>query len=525
MVDEPTVEATIAILRGLKTKYEAHHGVVIKDTALVAAANLSHRYITDRFLPDKAIDLVDEAASQLRLQQESRPEAVEILHRQIVIMKIEAESLRKETDISSKERLAKLRESIATKEKEFAELNGVWESEKRALDQVKQVKRDLDRAQVELRDVQRRGDLARASELMYGKIPELMRQLPDSESASTEGTKLLSDAVTEELIARVVAKATGVPVERMMTSERSKLLHLEDKLSESVVGQAAACKAIANCIRRSRAGLHKAKGPLGAFMFVGPTGVGKTQLAKSLAKFLFDTEKAIIRLDMLEYMERFSMSRLIGSPPGYVGYEEGGTLTEAVRRKPYSIVLFDEFEKAHPDVANNMLLSILDEGHIMDSRGNNIDFRNTVIVLTSNVGADILASLPPGEPSEAARPAVMERIRNTFSPEFLNRLDEVILFNRLSREEMEPILDLEMRDVQSMLAERKLDVKLTPDARTWLVEHGYDPIYGARPMRRLVQNALLNPLASYIIGSPEIAPKTTLSVELEKDELVVRKKD
>jgi len=515
-VAEPTVEDTVAILRGLKMKYEAHHGVEIRDAALVSAAVNSDRYVNMRYLPDKAIDLVDEAASQLRLQQESRPESIEILHRQIVVQKIEEEALRKENDPESEAKLVDLRHKLRENEAKMEELSAVWDAEKSKVTAVKESKRQLDQAIRELETAQREGDLAKASELKYGTIPKLKAANKPSASTEEGQPKLLSEAVTAENIARVLSKATGIPVDRMLLGENEKLLHLEDKLSESVVGQNEAISTISDCIRISGAGLHSHSRPLGSFLFLGPTGVGKTELCKSLCRYLFDTEKSLIRLDMSEYSEKFNVSRMIGAPPGYVGYEEGGVLTEAVRRHPYSVVLFDEFEKAHPEV-QNMLLQILDEGHLTDSQGHTIDFKNTVIILTSNLGSDVLAQLPANEPTANAMPGVMERVRQRLSPEFINRLDDLVLFNRLSFEHMDSILDIQLKEVEQLLAEsRKVKMDVSKSARKFLAKEGFDPAYGARPLKRSIHAHLLSPMSKFLLGE-SVPVDSTLAIDKDED--------
>jgi ATP-dependent Clp protease ATP-binding subunit ClpB len=494
-VDEPSVEETISILRGLKEKYEIHHGVRITDSAIVAAATLSHRYISDRFLPDKAIDLIDEAASRLRMQIDSKPEAIDELDRRIMQLQIEREALKKETDPASKERLQKVEQELADLEQRSAELTARWRAEKGKLDAVKRLQEQLEQARGELEIAQRRGDLQRAGELLYSVIPELERRLSES---STQG-QMLRQEVTAEDVAQVVAKWTGIPVERMLEGEREKLLQMEDKLRERVVGQDHAVSAVADAVRRARAGLQDARRPIGSFLFLGPTGVGKTEMCKALAEFLFDDEQAMLRIDMSEFMERHSVARLIGAPPGYVGYEEGGTLTEAVRRRPYQVILFDEVEKAHNDVFN-ILLQVLDDGRLTDGQGHTVDFRNTIIVLTSNLGSEYLAALLEGQPAEAAREQVMEVVRRAFRPEFLNRLDEIILFNRLGRSEMRRIVDIQLRYLEQLLADRKITLHVDEQAKIWLANTGYDPVYGARPLKRVIQRELQNPLATVLLA-------------------------
>ncbi|HWM45624.1 MAG TPA: ATP-dependent chaperone ClpB [Xanthobacteraceae bacterium] len=494
-VGEPSVEETISILRGLKEKYEVHHGVRITDGAIVAAATLSNRYITDRFLPDKAIDLVDEAASRVRMEADSKPEEVDEIDRRIIQLKIEREALKKETDEASKERLKKVDQEIAELEKKSADLTSIWKAEKEKLASVQKIKEQLDQARSELENVQRRGDLTRAGELMYSIIPQLEKKLAETPAQG----RMFKQEVTAEEIAEVVSRWTGIPVDKMMEGEREKLLHMEDKLRERVVGQNQAIVVVADAVRRARAGLQDPHRPIGSFLFLGPTGVGKTELCKALAEFLFDDEQAMVRIDMSEYMEKHSVARLIGAPPGYVGYEEGGSLTEAVRRRPYQVILFDEIEKAHSDVFN-ILLQVLDDGRLTDGQGRTVDFRNTIIVLTSNLGAEYLAALPEGKPAEAAREQVMEVVRRSFRPEFLNRLDEIILFNRLGRSEMKRIVDIQLRHLQSLLADRKITLEVDDTAKTWLGNTGYDPVYGARPLKRVIQRQLQNPLASMLLS-------------------------
>jgi ATP-dependent Clp protease ATP-binding subunit ClpB len=496
-VGEPSVEETISILRGLKEKYELHHGIRITDSAIVAAATLSHRYITDRFLPDKAIDLIDEAASRLRMQAVSKPEEIDELDRRIIQLKIEREALKKETDPGSKERLKKVEEEISDLERRSADLTARWQAEKQKLSSVQRLKEQLDQARSELEIVQRRGDLTRAGELLYSVIPELERKLAETQSGS--GGRLLKEEVTADEIAEVVSRWTGIPVDRMLEGEREKLLHMEDNLRRRVVGQDDAINVIASAVRRARAGLQDPNRPIGSFLFLGPTGVGKTELCKALAEFLFDDEHAMVRIDMSEYMEKHSVARMIGAPPGYVGYEEGGSLTEAVRRRPYQVILFDEVEKAHGDVFN-VLLQVLDDGRLTDGQGRTVDFRNTIIVLTSNLGSEYLAALLEGQPAEAARDQVMEVVRRTFRPEFLNRLDEIILFNRLGRNEMKRIVDIQLTHLQRLLADRKIVLEIDDKAKTWLANTGYDPVYGARPLKRVIQRELQNPLATLLLS-------------------------
>jgi len=496
-VSEPTVEDTISILRGLKEKYELHHGVRIADSAIVAAATLSHRYIQDRFLPDKAIDLVDEAASKLRMEVDSKPEAVDELDRRIVQMKIEREALKKEKDPASRERLKKLDDELATLEAKSNELTMQWKAEKEKLAGATRIKEKLDQARSELEVAQRQGNYDRAGELAYGIIPGLEKQLKEAEKVGEK--HMLNEAVSAETIAAVVSRWTGIPVDKMLEGEREKLLHMEDGLKRRVIGQDEAIVAVANAVRRARAGLQDQNRPIGSFLFLGPTGVGKTELTKALAAFLFDDDQAMVRIDMSEYMEKHAVSRLIGAPPGYVGYDEGGALTEAVRRRPYQVVLFDEVEKAHPDVFN-VLLQVLDDGRLTDGQGRTVDFRNTLIVLTSNLGSDILASQPEGQDVEAVRDQVMEVVRSAFRPEFLNRLDEVLLFHRLSRQHMTGIVEIQLARLRKLLAQRDIAIELDKDAMQWLANQGYDPVYGARPLKRVIQKELQNPLANLILA-------------------------
>jgi ATP-dependent Clp protease ATP-binding subunit ClpB len=492
-VDEPSVADTISILRGIKEKYELHHGVRIADAALVAAATLSNRYITDRFLPDKAIDLMDEAGSRLRMQVDSKPEALDELDRRLIQLKIEREALRKEDDTASRERLFRLEHDIAELEEKSGELTAKWQAEKTQLTDTQRLKEQLDQARNDVELAQRKGDLARASELLYGAIPALEKQLAEQ----NEG-RLVNDAVTEESIAAIVSRWTGVPVEKMLEGERGKLLRMEDSLRKRVIGQEDALKAVAHAVRRARAGLQDPGRPIGSFLFLGPTGVGKTELTKALAEFLFDDERAMVRVDMSEFMEKHAVSRLIGAPPGYVGYDEGGVLTEAVRRRPYQVILFDEVEKAHEDVFN-ILLQVLDDGRLTDGQGRTVDFRNTIIVLTSNLGSDILASQRDGEDVRMVEAQVMVRVRDHFRPEFLNRLDEIVLFRRLQRSDMESIVTIQLKHLEGLLADRNIHLELDNTARDWLAEAGYDPVYGARPLKRVIQRNLQNPLAGLIL--------------------------
>ena len=495
-VSQPSVEDTVSILRGLKEKYELHHRVRITDGAIVSAATLSNRYITDRFLPDKAIDLIDEAASRLRMEIDSKPEAVDELDRRIIQLKIEREALKKEDDAASQERLGNLDRELAEFEQRSTELTTQWEAEKEQLAGAVEIKEQLDVARSELEVAQRKGDLARAGELAYGVVPKLEKQLEEAD-ASGAG-RMLNEAVTDEDIAAIVSRWTGIPVDKMLAGEREKLLHMEDNLRARVVGQDEALAAVANAVRRARSGLQDPERPIGSFLFLGPTGVGKTELCKALASFLFDDDAAMIRVDMSEYMEKHAVARLIGAPPGYVGYDEGGSLTEAVRRRPYQVVLFDEVEKAHADVFN-VLLQVLDDGRLTDGQGHTVDFRNTLIIMTSNLGSDILANQEDGEDSDAVREPVMEIVRQAFRPEFLNRLDEVILFHRLTREHMDTIVEIQLDALRDRLAERKITLSLDDTARAWLARTGYEAAYGARPLRRVIQRHLQNSLATMLL--------------------------
>ncbi|WP_419816017.1 ATP-dependent chaperone ClpB [Glacieibacterium sp.] len=508
-VGEPTVEDSISILRGLKEKYELHHGVRITDGAIVAAATLSSRYIADRFLPDKAIDLMDEAASRLRMEVESKPEEIENLDRRIMQLRIEREALKRESDAASKDRLATLEGELVNLEEQSAALTARWTGEKDKLAGATKVKEQLDAARLEVEQAQRGGDYARAGELTYGRIPELERQLADAEGA-TAGV-MVREEVTSEDIAAVVSRWTGIPVERMLAGEREKLMAMETTLSAQVIGQAAAVKAVSSAVRRARAGLQDPNRPLGSFLFLGPTGVGKTELTKALATFLFDASDAMLRIDMSEYMEKHSVARLIGAPPGYVGYDEGGVLTEAVRRRPYQVILFDEVEKAHADVFN-ILLQVLDDGRLTDGQGRTVDFTNTLIVLTSNLGSQYIAGLRDDQAVSEVEPQVMEMVRAHFRPEFLNRLDEIVLFNRLGLEHMGGIVDIQLKRVQSLLKDRKIVLVLSDAARRWLARVGYDPVYGARPLKRAVQRFVQDPLADLIL-SGEVPDGSTVEVD------------
>ncbi|MDP3552075.1 MAG: ATP-dependent chaperone ClpB [Novosphingobium sp.] len=508
-VGEPTVEDTISILRGIKDKYELHHGVRIADNAIVAAATLSNRYISDRFLPDKAIDLMDEAASRIRMEVESKPEEIEKLDRRIIQMKIEEMALSKETDQASKDRLATLREELANHEQQSAELTTRWQNERDKIAAEGKIKEALDAARSELDVAQRNGDLAKAGELAYGRIPELERQLAEAEGVSVNA--MLREEVTADDIAAVVSKWTGVPVDRMLQGEREKLLKMEEVIGKRVIGQKDAVIAVSKAVRRARAGLQDPNRPLGSFLFLGPTGVGKTELTKALAGFLFDDDTAMVRIDMSEFMEKHSVSRLIGAPPGYVGYDEGGVLTEAVRRRPYQVVLFDEVEKAHGDVFN-VLLQVLDDGRLTDGQGRVVDFTNTLIILTSNLGSQYLANLEEGQDVSAVEPQVMDVVRGHFRPEFLNRLDEIILFHRLGHEHMAPIVEIQVARVAKLLKDRKIVLELSDAAKRWLGRVGYDPVYGARPLKRAVQRYLQDPLAEKLLGG-EVPDGSTVTID------------
>ncbi len=508
-VGEPTVEDTISILRGLKEKYELHHGVRIADNAIVAAATLSNRYIADRFLPDKAIDLMDEAASRIRMEVESKPEEIEVLDRRIIQLKIEELALAKESDQPSKDRLAVLKEELANLEQQSAELTTRWQNERDKIAAEGKIKEALDHARLELEQAQRNGDLAKAGELSYGRIPELEKQLAEAQGASENA--LLREEVTADDIAAVVSRWTGIPVDRMMEGEREKLLKMEEVIGQRVIGQQDAVIAVSKAVRRARAGLQDPNRPLGSFLFLGPTGVGKTELTKALAGFLFDDDTAMVRIDMSEFMEKHSVARLIGAPPGYVGYEEGGVLTEAVRRRPYQVVLFDEVEKAHSDVFN-VLLQVLDDGRLTDGQGRQVDFTNTLIILTSNLGSQYLANLEDGQDVESVEPQVMEVVRGHFRPEFLNRLDEIILFHRLGVEHMAPIVEIQVGRVAKLLKDRKIVLELTDAAKRWLGRVGYDPVYGARPLKRAVQRYLQDPLAEKLLGG-EIPDGSTVKID------------
>ncbi len=500
-IAEPNVEDTVSILRGLKEKYELHHGIRITDSALVAAASLSNRYITDRFLPDKAIDLMDEAASRLRMQVDSKPEALDELDRRIIQLKIEREALKKETDSASRDRLAKLEKELAGLEEESSGLTARWQAEKARLDDAQKLKEKLDQARFDLEKAQRSGDLAKAGELAYGVIPELEKNLAVAEEAGEENQAgdMVEEAVTPDHIAHIVSLWTGVPVDKMLEGERDRLLRMEDELARRVVGQGEAVQAVSTAVRRARAGLQDPNRPIGSFMFLGPTGVGKTELTKALADFLFDDESAMVRLDMSEFMEKHSVARMIGAPPGYVGYEEGGMLTEAVRRRPYQVVLFDEIEKAHPDVFN-ILLQVLDEGRLTDGHGRTVDFRNTLIIMTSNLGGEFLVNLGQDQDVDAVRDEIMAEVKASFRPEFLNRIDEIILFHRLKKNQMSVIVDIQLARLRALLEERKITLELDEGARAFLADRGYDPAFGARPLKRVIQKQVQDPLAEQVLS-------------------------
>ncbi len=524
MVNEPTVEDTIAILRGLKERYEVFHGVKIQDGAIIAAATLSNRYITDRFLPDKAIDLIDEACALIRTEIDSMPTELDVIQRKIIQHEIEEAALKKETDRLSQEHLAEIQKELSDMREEFKAKKAQWDNEKDAIGKVQQIRADLESANAELEKAQREYDLNKAAELQYGKIPALRKALEAEEqiAADSKARSLLRDKVTEEEIARIIERWTGIPVAKLMEGEREKLLHLEDILHQRVVGQDEAVRLVSEAILRSRAGIADPDKPIGSFLFLGPTGVGKTELAKTLAEALFDSEKNLVRIDMSEYMEKFSVSRLIGAPPGYVGYEEGGQLTEAVRRKPYSVVLFDEVEKAHPDVFN-ILLQVLDDGRITDSQGRTVDFKNTILILTSNLGSQYLLEgiNADGEISQEARDQVDQLLKRSFRPEFLNRLDEIVYYKPLTQENVTAIVDLLLGSLNRRLADKQLKVELTPAAKTYVIDNGYDPLYGARPLRRFLQHTV-ETLVSRKLIADEVLPDTTLVVDCQGDQLVVR---
>ncbi len=517
MVEEPTVEDTVSILRGIKEKYELHHGVRISDSALVSAATLSHRYITDRFLPDKAIDLMDEAASRLRMEVDSKPEELDALDREILQKQIEAEALKKEDDTASRDRLERLEKELSELQQRSAEMTAKWQAERDKLASARDLKEQLDRARAELDVAKREGNLARAGELSYGIIPGLEKQLAEAEDR--EGAEMVAEAVRPEQIAQVVERWTGIPTSKMLEGEREKLLRMEEELHRRVVGQHTAVQAVANAVRRARAGLNDENRPLGSFLFLGPTGVGKTELTKAVAEYLFDDDQAMVRIDMSEFMEKHAVARLIGAPPGYVGYEEGGVLTEAVRRRPYQVILFDEVEKAHPEVFN-VLLQVLDDGVLTDGHGRTVDFKQTLIVLTSNLGSQALSRLPDGADSAQARAEVMEAVRNHFRPEFLNRLDETVIFDRLAREDMDAIVDIQMARLLKRLLARKITLELDDSARKWLADEGYDPVFGARPLKRVIQRAVQDPLAEMLLAG-EVGDGATVPVTAGPDGLMI----
>jgi ATP-dependent Clp protease ATP-binding subunit ClpB len=517
LIDEPTVEDTIAILRGLKERYEVHHGVEITDPAIVAAATLSHRYISDRQLPDKAIDLVDEAASRIRIEIDSKPEAMDKLERRVIQLKIEREALKKESDEASLKRLEELESRLEELEREFADLEEVWKAEKAAMQGAAHIKEDLERAKIEFETAHRANDLARMSELQYGRIPELEKQLAQAMQAETAETTLLRNNVTEDEVAEIVSKWTGIPVSKMLEGEKEKLLQMELVVQERVVGQDEAVTVVANAIRRARAGLSDPRRPIGSFLFLGPTGVGKTELTKALADFLFDTDEAMVRLDMSEFMEKHSVARLIGAPPGYVGYEEGGYLTEAIRRRPYSVILLDEIEKAHPDVFN-VLLQVLDDGRLTDGQGRTVDFRNSVIVMTSNLGSQLIQEMAGEENYEAMKSSVMDVVGSHFRPEFINRIDDVVVFHPLGREHIRKIVDIQLAYLHARLAEREISIHLSDDARDKLADAGFDPVYGARPLKRAIQQQVENPLAQEILQG-KFNPGDVIEVGVTDDKM------
>ena len=498
-VEEPTVEETVSILRGLKEKYELHHGIRITDNAIVSAATMSNRYITNRFLPDKAIDLIDEASSRLRMQVDSKPEEIDELDRKIIQLKIEREALKKEKDKASQDRLIKLEEELEELEKKSADLTSRWQAEKEKINSSQKIAEDLDKARIELDKAERDGDWTKAGEIKYGLIPDLEQKLSDAPQDSSSDDLLINEEVTEDDIAGIVSRWTGVPVDKMLEGEKDKLLNMEDNMRKRVVGQDDALHSVSNAIRRSRAGLQSPDRPIGSFMFLGPTGVGKTELTKALAEFMFDDDTAMVRLDMSEYMEKHSVSRMIGAPPGYVGYDEGGALTEAVRRRPYQVILFDEVEKAHPDVFN-ILLQVLDDGRLTDGQGRTVDFTNTILIMTSNMGAEYLVNQDDGASVEDVRGKVMEVVKSSFRPEFLNRLDEILLFKRLGREQMSGILDIQLSYLRKLLANKEITLNLDEKAIIWLADKGYDPAYGARPLKRVIQTYLQNPLSEMILS-------------------------
>jgi ATP-dependent Clp protease ATP-binding subunit ClpB len=522
-VDEPTVEDTVAILRGLKERYEVHHGVDITDPAIVAAATLSHRYITDRQLPDKAIDLIDEAASRIRLEIDSKPESMDKLDRRLIKLKIERESLKNEDDDASKKRLADLEEQIEQLEREYSDLEEIWNAEKAAVQGTQHIKEELDQIRIEMETAHRAGDLQRMSELQYGRIPELEKQLADASQAEENGepNQLLRNKVTENEIADVVSAWTGIPVSKMMEGERDKLMQMEELLKKRVIGQQEAIQSVSNAIRRSRAGLSDPNRPMGSFMFLGPTGVGKTELSKALADFLFDDDDAMVRIDMSEFMEKHSVSRLVGAPPGYVGYEEGGYLTEAVRRKPYSVILLDEVEKAHPDVFN-ILLQVLDDGRLTDGQGRTVDFTNSVIIMTSNLGSDVIQNLAGEENYDAMQAAVMEIVGQHFRPEFINRVDDAVVFHPLDKAEIRQIAEIQLGTLVKRLAERDMTISFSDEAMDMIADAGFDPVYGARPLKRAIQQEIENPLATKILSGAFMGGDE-IKVHVQEDQLIFDK--
>jgi len=517
LIKEPTVEDTISILRGIKEKYELHHGIRTSDSALVAAATLSERYITDRFMPDKAIDLMDEAASRLRMEADSKPEELDAIDRELLQKQIEAESLKKETDTASKDRLAKLEKDLTKLQEQSSQMTAQWQSERDKLASARDIKEELDQVRIDFEAARRAGDLAKMGEMQYGVIPSLEKKL---ETAEKQGDDVMvEEAVRPEHIASVVERWTGIPVDRMLEGEREKLLRMEDVIGNRVIGQYDAVHAVSNAVRRARAGLNDPKRPLGSFMFLGPTGVGKTELTKALAEFLFDDDQAMVRVDMSEFMEKHSVARLIGAPPGYVGYDEGGVLTEAVRRRPYQVILFDEVEKAHPDVFN-VLLQVLDDGQLTDGQGRTVDFKQTLIILTSNLGAQALSELPDGSDADEAKGQVMEAVKAHFRPEFLNRLDEIVLFDRLSRENMDGIVDIQLAILAKRLIGRKIELDVDDKAQTWLADQGYDPVYGARPLKRVIQKAIQDPLAELLLNG-DVMDGSKVDVATDDNGLVI----
>ena len=517
LVEEPTVEDTISIVRGIKEKYELHHGIRISDSALVAAATLSERYIADRFLPDKAIDLMDEAASRLRMEADSKPEELDAVDRELLQKQIEAEALKKETDTASKDRLAKLEKDLANLQEQSSQMTAQWQGERDKLASARDIKEELDNARIDFETARRAGDLAKMGEMQYGVIPELEKKLQAAEKQGDD--VMVEEAVRPEHIASVVERWTGIPVDRMLEGEREKLLRMEEVIGDRVIGQFDAVHAVANAVRRARAGLNDPKRPLGSFMFLGPTGVGKTELTKALAEFLFDDDQAMVRVDMSEFMEKHSVARLIGAPPGYVGYDEGGVLTEAVRRRPYQVILFDEVEKAHPDVFN-VLLQVLDDGQLTDGQGRTVDFKQTLIILTSNLGAQALSQLPDGADTDEAKGQVMTAVKAHFRPEFLNRLDEIVLFDRLSRENMDGIVDIQLEVLGKRLEGRKIELDIDDLAQTWLADQGYDPVYGARPLKRVIQKAVQDPLAELLL-SGDVLDGVTVVISADAHGLVI----